>query len=78
MKIYHDVAGEGVYTEIPMLKAPKEGLFYLKLRSFVNAVKNGGKPPVPSSEIIYNQAILDGILKSNALGHEIEIDIPEI
>ena len=78
MKIYHDVAGEGVCTEIPMLKSPEEGLFYHKLRSFVNAVKNGGAAPVPSSQIIYNQAILDGILKSNAIGHEIEIEIPEI
>ena len=78
MKIYHDVAGEGVCTEIPMLKSPEEGLFYHKLRSFVNAVKTGGPAPVPSSQIIYNQAILDGILKSNAAGHEVEIDIPEI
>ncbi len=78
MKVYHDVAGAGVCTEIPMLKAPAEGLFYHKLRSFVNAVKTGGPAPVPSSQIIYNQAILDGILKSNAAGHEIEIDIPEI
>ena len=78
MKIYHDVAGEGVCTEIPMLKAPREGLFYHKLRSFVNAVKNGGAAPVPSSQIIYNQAILDGIVRSNAAGHEIEIEIPEI
>ena len=78
MKIYHDVAGEGVYTEIPMLKAPEEGLFYRKLRSFLDAVKNGTAAPVPSSQILYNQAILDGILKSNAAGREIEIELPEI
>jgi len=28
--------------------------------------------------IVYNQAILDGIVKSNELGHEITIEIPEI
>ena len=78
MKIYHDVAGKGVETEIPMLKSLPEGLFYHKLRSFVNAVKNGGKAPVPSSEIIYNQAILDGILRSSEAGKEVEIEIPEI
>lgn len=77
MTVYHDVAGKGVETKIPMLEAPKEGLFYHKLRSFVNAVKEGGKPPVPSSEIIFNQAILDGILKSANAGHEVEIDLPE-
>ncbi|MBQ6678804.1 MAG: Gfo/Idh/MocA family oxidoreductase [Lachnospiraceae bacterium] len=77
MTIYHDVAGKGVETKIPMLEAPAEGLFYHKLRSFVNAVKEGGKPPVPSSQIIFNQAILDGILKSANAGHEVEIDLPE-
>ena len=77
MTIYHDVAGKGVETKIPMLEAPKEGLFYHKLRSFVNAVKNGGKAPVPSSEIIFNQAILDGILKSNAAQAEIRVELPD-
>lgn len=77
MKIYHDVAGEGCETEIPILKT-KENLFYLKIRSFVDACKNGGAAPVPSSQILYNQAILDGIVKSSEVGKEIEIEIPEI
>ena len=34
--------------------------------------------PVPSSQILYNQAIIDGIFKSNEIGHEVEINIPEI
>ena len=36
------------------------------------------KPTVPSSQALINQAIIDGIVKSNELGHEIEIEIPEI
>ena len=55
-----------------------KGLFYNKIRSFLDAVKYGGEPTVPSSQILYNQAIIDGIIKSNALGKEIEIEIPEI
>ena len=39
---------------------------------------NGGEAPVPSSQIIYNQAIIDGIARSAELGKEIEIEIPEI
>lgn len=77
MKIYHDVAGEPTFTEIPILKSDV-GLFYKKIRSFLDAIKTGGSAPVPSSQIIYNQAIIDGIVKSSALGHEIEIEIPEI
>ena len=54
------------------------GIGYMKLRSFLNAVKTGGPAPVPTSQIIYNQAIIDGIVKSAELGREIEIVIPEI
>ncbi len=77
MTIYHDVAGKGCQTEIPILKT-KDSLFYLKIRSFLDAHKNGTPAPVPSSQILYNQAILDGIVKSSAAGKEIEIEIPEI
>ena len=77
MKIYHEVAGEQVETEIPMLPPSEKGNFYEKVRSFLDAVKEGGTAPVPSSQIIYNQAILDGIVKSAEFGREIEINIPK-
>lgn len=80
MKIYRDVAGQQVEFEIPL--CPEEdsfgGLFYKKLRSFADAIKSGGEPPVPSSQILYNQAILDGVVKSAEAGREVEIVIPEI
>ena len=76
LKIYKTIAGTHTCTEIPL--EPSGDLFYKKLRSFVDAVKDGGVATVPSSQILYNQAIIDGIVKSNALGHEIEIEIPEI
>lgn len=76
MKIYKTVAGKQVEFGVPKDDAPD--LFYKKLRSFIDSVKYGGKATVPTSEIVYNQAIIDGIIKSNELGHEIEIEIPEI
>ncbi|MBQ8208352.1 MAG: Gfo/Idh/MocA family oxidoreductase [Clostridia bacterium] len=75
LKIYHEVAGTQVETEIPLKGSIN--LWDAKIRSFLDACKEGGKAPVPSADIIYNQAILDGIAKSNALGREIEIVIPE-
>ena len=77
MKVYHEVAGLQVETEIPILKQ-NGNLFDLKIRTFLDACKNGTKAPVPTSEIIYNQAIIDGIARSAELGHEVEIVIPEI
>ena len=81
MKIYHEVAGLQTVTEIPLIpagKALQDGLFYKKLRSFLDAVKYGRPAPVPTSQIIYNQAILDGIARSANAGREVEIEIPEI
>ena len=78
MKIYHEVAGEQVETEIPVITDQGENNFYKKMRSFLDAVKTGGKAPVPTSQIIINQAIIDGIVRSIKLGMEVEISIPEI
>ena len=82
MTLYHEVCGEQTETVIPIIEMPERkkgiGLFDLKIRSFCDAVKNGGEAPVPSSQILYNQAIIDGIAKSAEAGREVEIVIPEI
>lgn len=49
-----------------------------KMRTFVDAVKSNGPAPVPCEEILYNQAICDGIYRSAKLKKEVEIEIPEI
>jgi len=77
MTVYHDIAGKPVQTTIPLIPSTGD-LWDKKIRSFLNAIITGGKAPVPTSEILYNQAIIDGIFKSSKLGHEIEIDIPDI
>ena len=81
MKLYTDVAGAQVETVIPIIEDDKSsfsGLFDRKIRSFLDAILEGKAAPVPSSQILYNQAIIDGICKSAKLGREIEIEIPEI
>ncbi len=75
--IYREIAGEQIETYIPMKKNDVD-CFDIKIRSFVDAVKEDGEAPVPCSQILYNQAIIDGISRSAELGREIEIEIPEI
>ncbi len=75
--IYHEIAGNQVETIIEE-KHQEEDCFDIKIRSFIDAVKNGGEAPVPCSQILYNQAIIDGISRSAELGKEIAIEIPEI
>ena len=77
MKIYHESAGLQTETVIPIIPADQP-LFNKKIRSFLDAVKYGRPAPVPTSQIIYNQAILDGIARSAELGREVAIEIPEI
>ena len=78
MKLYHDIAGKQVVTEIPLCSPVHRGLFYNKIRSFLDAIKNGTEAPVPTSQILYNQVIIDSIVKSAKIGKEIDIEIPEI
>lgn len=80
MRLYKDVAGQQVDFEIPLAPEPTEfnGLFTQKIRAFAEAIRNEGKSPIPTDQIILNQAILDGIAKSAELKREIEIEIPEI
>ncbi len=79
MTIYHDVCDQLTQTVIPVIpKSGSSGLFDKKIRSFLDAVKTNGPAPVPTSQILYNQAIIDGINKSAQCGHEIEIKFSEI
>ena len=77
MTIYKNVAGQQTETVIPLVHDNNPlNLFDRKIRSFLDAVKTGGKAPVPSSQILYNQAIIDGIAKSYAAGKEVELNVP--
>ena len=76
LKLHTEIAGKMVEVDIPKTKCPN--LFYQKLRSFVDSIKNGGEATIPSSQIVINQAISDGIVKSSQLGKEIAIEIPEV
>ena len=75
--IMHDKGGEPVTTQLSLEKTDYN-IFTMKVRDFVDAVKKGGKAPIPTSQIIYNQAIIDGIARSAEAGKEVEIVIPEI
>lgn len=76
LTVYKTIGDTTLEYQIPL--KPAGDLFYKKIRSFLDAIKNGGKATVPSSEIVYNQAIIDGIVRSAELGKEINIEIPEV
>ncbi|MCQ2432621.1 MAG: Gfo/Idh/MocA family oxidoreductase [Clostridia bacterium] len=72
---YNDENGQPTSKEIPPETEEKSNLFLQKVEAFVTAVREGKPAPIPTSQIIYNQAIIDGILRSSAEGHEVSCDL---
>ena len=80
MTLYYDKAGKQAKKKFPILdkKCNWEELWLRKIRSFLDAVQEGGPSPIPSSEILVNQVILDAIQRSARSGQEIPIEFPVI
>jgi predicted dehydrogenase len=80
MKLYFDTkSGKKTKKTVPLRSNLKKGtLWNQKIGSFLDAVKNGTASPIPSWQILINQAIIDGINRSAELGQEVKVEIPEI
>lgn len=77
MTLYHDLMGQHTHTPIPRIEH-NLNVFAEKVKDFVRALREGGKAPIPASEILYNQAIIDGILRSSAENKEVDIILPNM
>jgi predicted dehydrogenase len=75
--LYHDVLGYHTESPIPV-RSHNVRIFYEKVRDFVTAIQEGRPAPIPGEEIVRNQAVIDGILRSAAEGREVAIEIPEL
>lgn len=75
--LMHDQCGEPVSTPLS-LEYTHGDIFTMKVRDFVDAVKTNGPAPIPTSQIIYNQAIIDAMLRSAKERCEIKVEIPKI
>ncbi|WP_138753131.1 Gfo/Idh/MocA family protein [Paenibacillus sinopodophylli] len=75
MTLYHDVANQHVQSDIPVIDHGLN-LFDEKVRDFVAAITDNRPAPIPGAEILYNQAIIDGVLRSAASKREVTIDLP--
>lgn len=75
--LFHDLLGHMTESPIP-IRRHDINIFAEKVHDFVRAVQTGGPAPIPGEQIVRNQAIIDGVLRSAASGREVEIHIPEI
>jgi len=75
--LYHDLLG--MHTESPLpVQRHNVQIFYEKVRDFVVAIRDGKPAPIPGEQIVRNQAVIDGLLRSAAEGREVAIEIPAI
>jgi predicted dehydrogenase len=75
--MFNDMMGHHVDSTFPV-KSHQLNIFYEKVRDFVVAIQEGKPAPIPGEQIVRNQAIIDGVLRSSELGREVEISIPDI
>ena len=81
MTIYHEVGGKQIETVLPLAPEKKPGapsLWDMKVRTFLDACKGLREVPVPIEEILYNQAMVSGIVTSSELGREITLDFSKL
>lgn len=75
MTLYNDVANQPVEAHIPVIQHGLN-LFDEKVKDFVAAMVENRPAPIPAAEILYNQAIIDGVLRSAASKREVTIELP--
>ena len=81
MTIYKTVAGKCMEMKVPLAAASNPAgpsLWDKKIGTFLDACRNGTEAPVPIDQIIYNQAIIYGIVESAKRGEEIKLDFSDI
>jgi len=77
ISLFHDIQGHHTESSIPLINH-QLNVFEEKIKDFVRAVREGKPAPIPGEEVLRNQAILDGILRSSQSKREVEIHIPDL
>lgn len=72
MTLFHDEFGQPTETPIPLIEHSLN-LFDEKVRDFAEAVRDGRPAPIPAEQILIQQAIIDGVLRSAEARREVEI-----
>lgn len=73
--LFHDEYGGHTNTPIPLVEH-RLNLFDEKVRDFAEAVRDGRPAPIPGEQILIQQAIIDGVLRSAEARREVAIELP--
>ncbi|MFK7696056.1 Gfo/Idh/MocA family protein [Paenibacillus sp. HJGM_3] len=75
MTLFHDEFGGHTQTEVPLIQHSLN-LFDEKVRDFAEAVRDGRPAPIPGEQILIQQAIIDGVLRSAESRREVSVELP--
>ena len=76
MTLYHDDFGGQTHTPVPLI-GHSLNLFDEKVRDFAEAVRDGRPAPIPGEQILIQQAVIDGVLRSAEHRREVSVELPE-
>ena len=77
MTLFSETLGGQTETKLAM-RSRNFDLFEAKVRDFVESIQQGRPAPIPGEQIVRNQAIIGGILRSVEAKGEVAIEIPEL
>ncbi len=75
--LFHDEEDKHAHRSIPVIEHEVDR-FFEKVKAFVIAIQEDRPAPIPAEQILINQAIIDGILRSSEARREVEILIPDL
>ncbi|OCT12999.1 oxidoreductase [Paenibacillus pectinilyticus] len=74
--LFHDEFGGHTSTPIPLVEH-QLNLFDCKVHDFAEAVRDAKPAPIPGDQILIQQAIIDGVLRSADSRREVSVELPE-
>lgn len=75
MTLFHDDFGGHTETRVPLIEH-SINLFQAKVHDFAEAVRDGRPAPIPGEQILIQQAIIDGVLRSSEQRREVSVELP--
>lgn len=77
-EVYRDGEGYMVNITPKLTEIDPAGQFKAEIADFANAVREGLPSPIPPEEVLLTNVVMQGIYDSAAVGHEVELKIPEV
>ncbi|MDB4868703.1 MAG: gfo/Idh/MocA family oxidoreductase, partial [Cohnella sp.] len=75
MTVFHDEFGGHTETPVPLI-SHSINLFQAKVHDFAEAIRDGRPAPIPGEQILIQQAIIDGVLRSADQRREVSVELP--